>query len=284
MERDFKGVWIPKDIYLHEGLTPTDKFLLVEIDSLSKNGECFASNEHFSKFLGVSKKHVSRLISKLVQMKLINVDLIYKKGTKEVEKRVITPIRIEADTPPHAGGDPHRMEGDTPHRTEAETPHRIHAEDINTLSFINTSFNNTTINTPNKSINKNTSKELEEEFEHLWNRYPKKQGKKQAKKAFLKARKENVSLEKINSGLNGYINYIQAQNIEPQYIKHGSTWFNGECWEEEYNVIQFRQQRKGFLGLLDELEERGNVIDYPRGNNQNFEFVSNMLPESLQDF
>lgn len=281
MERDFKGVWIPKDIYLHEGLTPTDKFLLVEIESLAKNGECFASNNHFSNFLGVSKNHVTKLIRKLVHMGFIKVDLIYKKGTKEVEKRIITPLVVKDCTPNHAGGEPPIMEDCTPHRIEDGTPPIVDDYYINT-SFNNTSFNNTVIN-PIKD-KKNTSKELENEFEMLWNRYPKKEGKKQAKKAFLKARKENVSLEKINSGLNDYINYIQAQSVEPQYIKHGSTWFNGECWNDEYNVIQFRQQRKGFLGLLDELEERGNVIDYPRGNNQNFEFVSNMLPESLQDF
>ena len=280
MERDFKGVWIPKEIYLHEGLTPTDKFLLVEIESLSKNGECFASNEHFAKFLGVSKKHVSRLISKLSQMNLIKVDLIYKKGTLEVDKRVITPIHLEADTPPHGGGDPHRMEGDTPHHTEAETPHRIDA-DYNNTSFINTSFNNS-FNNPNK-VNNNTPKQLENEFEHLWNRYPNKQGKKKAKQSFLKARKK-VSLEKIESGLNDYINYIHAQGVDPQYIKHGSTWFNGECWDEEYNIIHFKQQRKGFLGLLDEQEERGNIIDYPRRDNENIGFVPNLLPESLQDF
>lgn len=280
MERDFKGVWIPRDIYLHEGLTPTDKFLLVEIDSLAKNGECFASNEHFAKFLGVSKKHVSRLISKLVQMNLINVELIYKNGSKEIEKRVITPIRIETHTPPHGEGEPPRMEEDTPHPLQEDTPHRIDAEDINT-SFINTSFNNT-INNPIKGKTY-TPKELESEFEHLWSMYPNKQGKKRAKQSFLKARKNNISLEKIKNGLNGYINYIQAQGLDHQYIKHGSTWFNGECWDEEYNVIPFRQQRKGFLGLLDEQEERGNFIDNSRGNYQDISIIPDMLSEPLQN-
>ena len=32
--RDFKGVWIPKDIWLNENLTMLEKVILIEIDSL----------------------------------------------------------------------------------------------------------------------------------------------------------------------------------------------------------------------------------------------------------
>ena len=36
----------------------------------------------------------------------ISVELIYKEGTKEVDKRLITPIGIKADTPNHPGARP----------------------------------------------------------------------------------------------------------------------------------------------------------------------------------
>jgi hypothetical protein len=280
MERDFKGVWIPKEIYLNDKMNWSEKILLVEIDSLAKNGECFASNEHFAKFLGISKRQVQHLLASLKEKGYITTINIYKQGSKEVEKRIITPAMnfVTPCNELHGGSE---IDCITPHEADCMTPHEINFMDNNTV-INNSSFNNTITN-PIK-VKKNTPKDLENEFEQLWSRYPKKEGKKQAKKSFIKARKENVSLEKINSGLNDYINYIQAQNVEPQYIKHGSTWFNGECWNDEYNVIQFRQQRKGFLGLLDELEERGTIIDYPRGNNQDFELIPNMLPESLQDF
>ena len=45
-ERDFKGVWIPKEVWLDTRLSMIEKGILVEIDSLdfSESG-CFASNE-----------------------------------------------------------------------------------------------------------------------------------------------------------------------------------------------------------------------------------------------
>ena len=35
IERDFKGIWIPKEIWLDSNLTWSEKMLLVEIDSLA---------------------------------------------------------------------------------------------------------------------------------------------------------------------------------------------------------------------------------------------------------
>jgi len=34
MKRDFKGIWIPKEIWLNENLTLQEKVFLVEIESL----------------------------------------------------------------------------------------------------------------------------------------------------------------------------------------------------------------------------------------------------------
>jgi hypothetical protein len=92
MERAFKGVWIPKEIWLSEDLGWTEKFLLTEIDSLSQNNECFASNEYFAKFFNISKDRVSKLISSLCTKGYVEVKLIYKPGTKQVQKRIITTI------------------------------------------------------------------------------------------------------------------------------------------------------------------------------------------------
>ena len=88
--RDFKGIWIPKEIWLSEELNLQEKCLLVEIDSLSSLGQCFASNDHFAKFLSLSKDRVSRMISGLKVKGFIEVDFTYKNNTKEIEKRIIT--------------------------------------------------------------------------------------------------------------------------------------------------------------------------------------------------
>ena len=66
--RDFKGVWIPKEIYLNKELSWTDKILLLEIDSLDNEDGCFASNAYFSELLGISQINVSKSISKLKKL------------------------------------------------------------------------------------------------------------------------------------------------------------------------------------------------------------------------
>ena len=66
--RDFKGVWIPKTIWLDERLNALDKVILTEIDSLDmgENG-CWASNKHIADFCQCSETKVSTAISKLIK-------------------------------------------------------------------------------------------------------------------------------------------------------------------------------------------------------------------------
>jgi len=92
--RDFKGVWIPSEVWLDDELKKMEMLLYVEIDSLSSDKRgCYASNQHFAKFLGISTSRVSQLIKKLVEKKYITFKLFYKKGTKRVSKREIHPIK-----------------------------------------------------------------------------------------------------------------------------------------------------------------------------------------------
>lgn len=66
--KDFKGVWIPKKVWLDTRLNALDKAILMEIDSLDQgeNG-CYASNEHLAEFCQCSKTKVSTAISKLIE-------------------------------------------------------------------------------------------------------------------------------------------------------------------------------------------------------------------------
>jgi len=67
MERDFKGVWIPKEIYLNKNLSWSEKILLVEINSLDNDEEkgCFASNKYLGDFIGMKESSMANMISKL---------------------------------------------------------------------------------------------------------------------------------------------------------------------------------------------------------------------------
>jgi hypothetical protein len=70
--RDFKGVWIPKDIWLNTDLSIIEKVLLVEIDSLDNSDRgCFASNEYLASFVQLSEGRVANIISDLKKRKFI---------------------------------------------------------------------------------------------------------------------------------------------------------------------------------------------------------------------
>lgn len=89
MERDFKGIWIAKDIWLSDDLTLQEKVFLVEIDSLDNESGCYANNQYFADFFGISKTRVSIVINSLVNKGYITSQIIYKEGTKEILKRVL---------------------------------------------------------------------------------------------------------------------------------------------------------------------------------------------------
>ena len=88
MSRDFKGIWIPREIWLSKELSMQEKVFLAEIHSLDNEQGCIASNAYFAEFFQLSKSSVSRVISNLSSKGLCTVTLIYK-DNKEVDKRVI---------------------------------------------------------------------------------------------------------------------------------------------------------------------------------------------------
>lgn len=68
-ERDFKGVWIPKAVWLDRRLSALDKMILTEIDSLaSEERGCFASNAYIADFCQCSEAKVTKSISLLIKL------------------------------------------------------------------------------------------------------------------------------------------------------------------------------------------------------------------------
>ena len=89
MNRSFKGVWIPKEIWCNKELNITERCFLTEIDSLDNDEGCFASNNYFADFFGLSKSRCSEIINKLEEKGLIKITYEYKENSKAVEKRII---------------------------------------------------------------------------------------------------------------------------------------------------------------------------------------------------
>jgi hypothetical protein len=78
MNRDFKGVWIPKEIWIDTELTWMEKLLLVEINSLDNQEGCYASNQYFADFFNLSTSRISEIVNALVEKKYITSKLIYE--------------------------------------------------------------------------------------------------------------------------------------------------------------------------------------------------------------
>ena len=87
-------------------------------------------------------------------------------------------------------------------------------------------------------------KQLESEFETIWKLYPRKNSKKDALRHYMVARKNGTEYQDVLDGLYRYLDYIKSQKIEPRYIKHGSTWFNQESWNNQYVKTQQKIVKK----------------------------------------
>jgi hypothetical protein len=87
MNRDFKGIWIPKEIWLNKDLTIMERLFLVEIDSLDQEFGCFASNGHFAEMFEISKGRCTQIIKKLEEKGFVKIE-IQREG-KLITKRVI---------------------------------------------------------------------------------------------------------------------------------------------------------------------------------------------------
>ena len=72
--RDFKGVWIPKAVWLDGDLNALDKVILVEIDSLCGEDGCFASNDYLASFCQCSPSKVSKAVQKLTGLGYLKVE------------------------------------------------------------------------------------------------------------------------------------------------------------------------------------------------------------------
>lgn len=95
---------IPANVRYDEDLPPNAKLLYGEITALCNNdGFCWASNKYFADLYGVSTISISKWISALARRGYISSKLVYKDGTKQIDKRYITilcdPLKQKFNTP-----------------------------------------------------------------------------------------------------------------------------------------------------------------------------------------
>ena len=98
-QENFKYIILPEYITKDKNLTDKEKNIYAMILTLSKNQECIMSNAYISEMmLNISKVHASRLISSLRDKGYVQVKIIYKENSKQIQKRVLTPINKYVNT------------------------------------------------------------------------------------------------------------------------------------------------------------------------------------------
>lgn len=106
MNKEIPGYYavIPSYIRYDNRLNDSEKLLYGEITALTQStGECWATNSYFANLYDVTTVTISNRIRKLRELGYIEVDMIYKEGTKQIDKRVIkifnTPLKDNLGTP-----------------------------------------------------------------------------------------------------------------------------------------------------------------------------------------
>ena len=81
---------LPAKVRYDKELKDKAKLIYSEITSLSNSdGECYALNEYFCNLYDISEATITRIIRQLKKKKLIEIEYIYKEGSKEILKRII---------------------------------------------------------------------------------------------------------------------------------------------------------------------------------------------------
>jgi hypothetical protein len=218
---------IPVPIIEADDLNDFEKLLFSEIYTMANSfGSVFPSNAFLASRYGKSKKTISVTLKSLQEKEYIN--LKYEYEGKEVKRRYILPYLHKC------------KEGIY---TDVNTPIHKRKEGIYTDVKDNISTNKS-VNKSNNNISDKSDKEsdLETRFNNIWKIYPNKKGKPKALLAYKRAVKSGTTDEEIKTGLENYLEEIRVKNTQQNYIKHGSTWFNGKGWEDDYDLMPIQNQ------------------------------------------
>ncbi len=81
-----------------------------------------------------------------------------------------------------------------------------------------------------------------ERFAGFWAFYPKHVKRERAVRAWDRIKPSDELIDAMGRALKTQVAYWQAQNTDPRYIPHASTWLNGREWENDPQVYSLRHQ------------------------------------------
>ena len=96
---NLKGLWIPIEVLTDKNLSDKEKVIFSLIVFLSQEKQyCFCTNKTISELLNISVTQVSKLVNSLKDKGYINIEIVYKENSKEVDVRKLIPIEEKLNT------------------------------------------------------------------------------------------------------------------------------------------------------------------------------------------
>ena len=97
--------------------------------------------------------------------------------------------------------------------------------------------------------------ETDDRFEEFWDAYDKKLDRKKAEQKYRTAlKKPGVTPDLLIAAALQYVTWERANNNGGRYIKHATTWLEGECWNDERAARQPPRTRvQEHLALVQQL-------------------------------
>jgi len=90
---NLKGLWIPIEILIDKNLSDKEKHIYSLVIFY-----CFCTNKTISELLNISVTQVSKLVNSLKDKGYINIEMVYKENSKEVDMRRLIPIEEKLNT------------------------------------------------------------------------------------------------------------------------------------------------------------------------------------------
>lgn len=266
-----EGIWIPKEVVDLKGIKWAEKVLLSRIIALDNEEGCWANNNHFAEVLDICPNRASKLINKLVKLKLISSDINQKQGNRRVLKYEGIVENVDRYSQEQQEGiveNNNRVLSEI-NRGYCQKEGEGIVENVTHIIEVNKDSNKELIN--NKEIDKEKEGEQEPVVLELFpTSSPKGKNEEKGKKKKVAGKKKkgkrvytqefevfwgnaerygdkgktfdqwemltDAQKMKANEKMIEYREYVKANNTPPTYQKRAHNWLEGDCFESSYLI------------------------------------------------
>lgn len=230
---------IPASVRYDKTLSPNAKLLYGEITALCNNdGYCWASNKYFADLYEVSNRSIKQWIKLLSDKGYIKTNVLYKKGTKEIEYRFITIVSYPGEEKFTTWGKNIPYPGEEKFTTPGEE---------------NCPDNNTNINNTSNNININKKRNIKEKKNETYNDVLATIEDEHLKELYIQFI-EMRELKKKPLTVNALKLVVsKVKRLEPNSIERQAKMLENaieRCWSSVYPLGEEEKESKSSYGAM----------------------------------